>query len=356
MKITEIDKNLQVKKYLKQDDIVYYDIRQAPFAIYGLYDNKNQSCFKRLPDEIGKNVNKGVSSLYLHTAGGRVRFSTNSKTVTVKLCYNGISRMSHMSLTGTSGLDLYLNDDESGMGSYYGTFIPDMKTEDILVSKLEFRDVRQRCITINFPSYSGVKEFHIGLDKNATLCEGAEYRNKLPVVFYGNSITQGACSSRPGNTYENIISNRMSLDYMNLGFSGSGMAEELIVDYMSDMNMCAFVSDYDYNAPNAKYLKHTHLRMYQKIRDKHPSIPYIILSRCNFDSGDKEVVERRDIIRETYRYAIEHGDENVCFIDGAYIFESSYKDFCTVEGVHLNDLGMAMMADKIENILKKYLL
>ncbi len=354
MQISEIDKNLRVEAVSEDGNTVYYDIKKSPFEIYGLYDAQNQIPFKRLPDEIGKNVSERVSYLYIKTAGGRVRFSTNSKSVTVKAILTDISRVPHVALTGAAGLDMYIDESNGRNSRFYGTFIPDINMTDTLVSRLNFTDDKQRYITVNFPSYSGVKEFYIGLDKGAYVGKGAKYDNELPVVFYGNSITQGACSSRPGNIYENIISRRMALDYINLGFSGSGCAENLIVDYMASMKMCAFVSDYDYNAPNVEHLKNTHLKMYQRIREAHPDIPYIMLSNFSgLPQDEEQSMLRRTVVADSYRYALESGDKNVYYIDGESVFRGAYEEMCTVEGIHPTDLGMAMIADKIEAVLIK---
>jgi hypothetical protein len=51
---------------------------------------------------------------------------------------------------------------------------------------------------------------------------------------------------------------------------------------MAGLDMKIFVSDYDYNAPDPDYLKATHYKMYEKIRAKHPDIPYIMISRPDF--------------------------------------------------------------------------
>ena len=59
-----------------RSDYTLYDCRQQPFVLHGFYDAYRQPSFKRLPDEVGMNVNDGVKVLYLQTAGGRVRFSS----------------------------------------------------------------------------------------------------------------------------------------------------------------------------------------------------------------------------------------------------------------------------------------
>ena len=180
-----------------------------------------------------------------------------------------------------------------------------------------------------------------------------QYRDLPPIVYYGSSITQGGCASRPGNTYQSVLSQRLNIDHINLGFSGNGKGEDSIVEYMASLKMSAFVSDYDHNAPSVEHLRNTHCKMYQKIRAAHPDIPYIMLSRPDFDHAYNDSIRRRDVIYETFRYAHAQGDRNVYFIDGASIFRGKYADMCTVDGCHPTDLGFALMADAIEAELER---
>lgn len=345
----EVDKNFIIETKINKPDIVFYNPKSEPFRIYGLYDYKNESVYKRLPDEIGTTTNPGVKKLYLMTAGGRLRFSTNSKYVAIKVKMPYIGHKPHMPLTGTTGFDLYIDTDADSC--FYNTYKPPIHSTDGYESVIEFSDCKYRSITINFPSYNAVDELLIGLSKDAKVGEGRKYRNKSPVVFYGSSITQGACSSRPGLTYENIISRRLNLDYINLGFSGNGLAEENIVRYMSGLDMCMFVSDYDHNAPSVEYLEETHCRMYKIIREANPDIPYIMLSRPDFDRNYKDSIRRRNVIIDTYRYALKQGDENVYYIDGEGIFQGNDEDCCTVDTTHPNDLGFKKMADSIGRVM-----
>ena len=351
--IEEIDKNLAVSSQAKDIDAKYFDVREEPFSVYGLYDYKNQSEFKRLPEEIAKNTNDGVAHLYLCTAGGRVRFSTDSPYVLIKAKLNHIYRSSHMTLANSAGFDLYVDNPLDNTSRYHRAFIPPYKMEEGYVSVIKFTDKKKRYITINFPSYSGVSELYVGIAPDATLGEGLKYRDTLPVVYYGSSITQGGCASRPGNIYQNIISRRMNMDYINLGFSGSGKGEDVIAEYMATLPMSAFVSDYDHNAPTPEHLEATHLKLYKTIRKSNPTLPYIMISKYDLDSDYDVNIIRRDIIADTYRYARSTGDKNVYFIDGAGIFRGPYEDMCTVDGCHPNDIGFALLADAIGAELKR---
>jgi hypothetical protein len=268
-----------------------------------------------------------------------------------------VTEFAHMTRLGVRGFDLYVDDPDTKTSAFYGSFFPPNTIKDGYESIIKFEDNSLRYLTLNFPLYNDVSELYIGLEGGSELGSGVTYRNEKPVVFYGSSITQGGCASRPGNCYQNMISRRLDLDYVNLGFSGNGKAEDAIVDYMATLPMSAFVSDYDHNAPNVEYLAATHFKMYEKIRAAHPDIPYIMITRPDFrqvkQKGKDDSVARRRVILDSFYKARENGDKNVYFIDGESFFAGEYEDSCTVDGCHPNDLGFSKMADVIGNCLKK---
>ena len=63
--------------------------------------------------------------------------------------------------------------------------------------------------------------------------------------------------------------------------------------------------------------------------------------------------ERRDVVFDTYRYALEHGDKNVYYIDGESFFLGKYENECSMDGTHPNDLGFVLMADGIESEIRR---
>lgn len=348
-----VDKNLRVENKIGETDVCFYDVREEPFDVYGLYNYREESSFKRLPDEVGQNTNAGVARLYTNTAGGRVRFATDSPYIAIQAEMSQISHMPHMPLISSAGFDLYLDCPQSGVSRFYDIFKPAVGIKDGFEAKLTFNDKKLRYITINFPSYSSVTSLKIGLQQGAGLGHGLKYRESLPIVYYGSSITQGACSSRPGNAYENIISRRTNTDFINLGFSGSAMGEEIIARYMATIPMSAFVSDYDHNSPSVDDLKLTHKRLYEIVREKNPDIPYLIISKPDFNRRYYQTgVLRRDVIYDTYRLAREQGDKNVYYIDGSSLFRTVNEDMCTVDNSHPNDYGFYLMADAIESELR----
>lgn len=353
------DPNLRVDNAINKPDCKLYDVRKPPFALYGFYKPTTEPVFKRLPDDVAEATNKGVACLYRNTAGGRVRFSTDSPYIAIHAEIPDYSKFSHMSLLGIAGFDLYIDDPKTGISRFRKSFVPPyggMKEKDGFESVIDLPDGRMRSFTIHFPLYADVKNLYIGVREGAKLEAGCRYREKLPIVYYGSSITQGACASRPGNAYQNIISRNLNLDHVNLGFSGNALAEKAIVDYMATMPMLAFVSDYDHNADDPDYLRESNKQMYQTIRKSHPDIPYILISRPDFEVNLTASLARRDAIFDVWKFAREVGDKNVWLIDGASIFRGRFCDGCTVDGVHPNDLGFALFAEKLEDELRHILI
>lgn len=347
LSLETIDTNFHIAPAVTDSDVVWHDVRQDPFRVYGLYDYKNQSQFIRMPAEVAERVSPSVAHLCRNTAGGRVRFATDSDLIAIHALMPTVCRLPHMALSGSAGFDLYVDDPTTGTSRFWRSFVPSVHMQDGYESEVRFPSRKLRYVTIHFPLYSDVETLLIGTHAGAVLTEGLPYRQELPIVYYGSSITQGGCASRPGNAYQNIVSRRLGFDHINLGFSGSGKAEDAMIEYLATLPMCAFVSDYDHNAPNAAHLKETHEKLYRAIRQAHPTVPYIILSKCDLDRTYTENIERREVIFETYRRGWNEGDRNLYYIDGPSIFRGLDGDACTVDGTHPNDYGFQLLANAV---------
>ena len=351
MKIEEIDKNLKIETKFPENDIVWYDSNDAIFAKYGLINSDNG--FLRMPKDVANKVSDGVTALCADTSGVRIRLCTDSPYIALKAVFPYLTRFSHMPITGTGGFDLYR---EIGSQQFFvGTFVPPINADNGFESFMHTGNTSGKTIDyiINFPLYNPVTKLYIGLKENCKIETSNKYINDKPVVFYGSSITQGGCASRPGNSYQNFLSRALNMDYFSLGFSGSARGEKEIAEYMAELQMCAFVSDYDHNAPDPEHLKRTHFALYQTVRDKNPELPYIMITHPS--ERINEPVNRRKIIMESYLKALNNGDKNVYYIDGDSLFAGYEFDSCTVDGCHPNDLGFYRMAQGILPIMKEIL-
>lgn len=328
------------------ENIIFYEPYKAPFEIFGLYGDPEKNGYCRLPEEVAKATSTDVATLYKNTSGGRIRFKTNSEKIVLKVKGKYYTSW-HTTPMMRRGADVYV--DTARGSTFVGALKPNGETESTEVIKLP---AGEKEITVFMPLFGEVDSFEIGLCEGASLAAHSPYTHSLPVVFYGSSITQGACASRPGRAYEALISRKYDLNYIGLGFSGSCKAEKAIVDYMATLEMSAFVSDYDHNAPSHDYLRETHHRLYETIREKHPNIPYFMISKpdFHFDEGN---IGRRDIIMQSYLDARTKGDKNVYFIDGSALFNGQSVSDLTLDMTHPNDEGFRRMADYIGDVIAK---
>lgn len=348
-KISDIDANFKIETNLKKEGIKFYDATEAPFKVYGVY--KEDGKFRRMPQAVAEKVSAGVLYLHANTAGGRVRFKTDSPYVAIsaKMFVDGIS--DHFAFTGSAGFDMYEKTEEGEV--YIKTFRPPVEMREGYESLVETGEKKMREITINMPLYSEVHNLYIGLDENAKVEAPSPYINEKPVVYYGSSITQGGCASRPGNSYQAMISRRLNLDYINLGFSGNAKGEDEMIDYLKNLDMSMFVCDYDYNAPSSEHLENTHEKLFKAVRSLHPSIPVIFMTRPKFIPTEDDMV-RRGIIKKTYDNAVKAGDKNVYYLDGNDLMALSQNNG-TVDGCHPNDLGFFSMAKAVGDVMEKIL-
>ena len=357
MNIEELDKNLKVETTIEEPDLVWFDAKEAPFLLTGILYDAAQGRYLRVPQAVANGISKGASGSLNHcTAGGKVRFRTDSPYIAIRAVMDHKRIMSHMPLTGQSGFDLYHT--VEGRETYYRSFIPprDLTTG---YSSGHFTPGDMTDYTINFPLYDGVKELYIALKRTAHLQPPTPYRYGKPIVYYGNSITQGGCASRPGNSYEAMLSRLLSVDHINLGYSGNGLGEPAFARYIATLDMSVLVMDYDANSPTPETLRETHYPFYQIIREAQPTLPIVFISTSGIllrpvaPNGDRRV--RREIIRESYNRALATGDQNVYFIDGAEIFAGDAWDACTVDGTHPNDFGFYRYACRLEKTLRPIL-
>ncbi len=352
--ISKFDANFKVDIPANAENITFYDVEEAPFKVYGLMRENDAYC--RMPEAVTENVSAGVHHLAKNTAGGRVRFTTDSTAVHIFATMNGIGRMVHFALTGSVGFDMYIDEGEGAGSVYCKTFLPAYDIEEKYEGFCEFKTAKKRVITLNFPLYSGVKKLFVGVVNGSELSEAPDYKTEKPVVFYGSSITQGGCASRAGISYEAILSRELDMNYTNLGFSGSAKGEPAMADYLAGLDMTAFVMDYDHNANSPRHLRETHKAMFDKVRAAHPELPILILTRPKprkyYDYGENV---RFDVIKETYTAAVEAGDKNVYFIDGGTLIADEFAESYSVDGIHPNDIGFFSMAKVMKPTIEKML-
>lgn len=327
----------------EKQNVRFFNPQEAPFRIHGVW--MENGLYRRMPENVAKYVSQGVLDNSRCSAGGRIRFVTDSPYVIIRVS-SRTTVVGHQALTGHAGFDLYTTCD--GETRYGGTFILPVENESNYDSIVELETQKKQIITINFPLFAEVSSVMVGLADGCIPEEAPDYTHKTPIVYYGSSITHGGCASRAGTAYTSIASRRLDADFISLGFNGSARGELEMVRYINSLEMSVFVLDYDHNSP-LEELKINHFRMVELIRRDHPDLPILMLSRPKYYLNEEEVV-RCNLIKKTYELAKSLGDENIWFLSGPELM-AEVKDDGTVDGCHPTDSGFLSMANAVTRVL-----
>ncbi len=342
------DTNLVLKK-ADSDGIIWFDPREEPFGLVGFEWITQDSVYRRLPVHPDWEIREAVDHLANHTAGGQIRFRTNSKKIWIKVELREKSGMYHMPATGQSGFDLYMED--NGTQRYIKTA---RFPQDTIRYQVELfnSNVNQVCsFTINFPLYNGVNSVQVGLDEGAMVEAPNPFKISGKFVIYGTSITQGGCVSRPGMAYSNIISRKLDVQFVNIGFSGNGRGEPALAHLINQISDVSFII-LDYEANAKETIKNTLGPFVDILREKHANTPILIMSKIRYasapvgSSADSSLVDLRDFQRNMVNEREADGDKNIYFLDGSKVLGDDYHE-CTVDGVHPSDLGSKRIADAL---------
>jgi hypothetical protein len=321
-----------------------YPIPYDSFDLYGIFYDEKEGCFARMDIAVANEVNDGVRYLCKHTAGGRLRFATDSNIFKLSVTYNYLWVMSHMPILGSSGFVLFEETDKGER--FVANFMPEWKDEKGFSGEAKLSGEGMRSYTLYFPLYNDIQTMTISLEEGAKVEKGKAHRDILPILYYGSSITQGGCAGRPDTSYQGLIYKKNNIDYINLGFSGNGKAEDNMVDYLASLDCSLFVCDYDHNAPSVEYLRDTHYRLYERYRKVRPNVPILFISKPDVQL-DERGEERLRIIKSTYLKAKRQGDNNVYFLSGKRFYGKGNAWDYAIEGCHPTDRGFARMAEEI---------
>ena len=247
----------------------------SSFPVYGKSRESTFGRYTRLPGSVADFARRPVWDLGLHSAGLAVRFRSNSTTISVRWTNTFCNSMNHMAPTGVRGLDLYawvdggwrfVNCARPGSGK---------TTESRIVSDMV---PEEREYMLYLPLYDGIDSLSIGVDSCAMI--GAPRLSypvrEHPIVFYGTSILQGGCSSRPGMAHTNILSRRLNREAINLGFSGNGQLDYEIAHLMAEVDAGVFVLDFVPNV-TVEQTETKLLPFYRILRDRHPDTPIVFV-------------------------------------------------------------------------------
>ena len=308
--------------------------------------------FDRFPAEAQKTVTSAVWNLSRDSTGMMVRFRTDATAIHVhyKVTKAALG-MPHMPATGVSGVDLYARDDA---GKWRWVQVTRPATQEIKAEVIKDLAPGFREYAAYLPLYNGVEFLHVGVPKGASF-EGLAPRDAKPIVFYGTSITHGACASRPGIVHTAILGRRFDVPVINLGFSGNGRMDAAVGDFLVKIDAAAYVIDCLPNMQPAA-VREKCAPLVRQIRAARPDTPIILVEDRRFTNDWITPAKKRfhdenhAALREVYAALLNDGIRNLHYIPGDALYGTDTEG--ATDASHASDLGFMRQANVMEPVIR----
>ncbi|WP_404304555.1 SGNH/GDSL hydrolase family protein [Neorhodopirellula lusitana] len=336
------------------DGLSWHDVTEWGVEGRILPDQERQRWFDRLPGSAEGNVTNAVWNLSRHSAGMMVRFKTDATSIDIdyKLLTKNL-QMSHMPATGVSGVDLYARDDS---GKWRWVQVTRPTSQEVKTKLVDGLAEGDREFAAYLPLFNGVESMSIGVPPDSKF-EFLAPRTK-PIVFYGTSITHGACASRPGMVHTAILGRRFDTPVVNLGFSGNGKMDAAVGDFLTQIDAAVFVIDCLPNM-NASMVSQKCVPLVQQIREKKPDTPIVLVEdRRNTNSWilptrEKHHIANHNALQTAYEKLKSESVNNLYYISGDALYGSDGEG--STDGSHASDLGFMRQADVFDPVLRQAL-
>ena len=176
-------------------------------------------------------------------------------------------------------------------------------------------------------------------------------------MFYGTSITQGGCASRPGMVHTAILGRRLDRPVVNLGFSGNGTLDLDIAALLGELDAAVFVLDCLPNLNPMQVAERTE-PFVKALRKAKPDTPILLVEDRSYANAAvlPAAAKRNADSRAAYKKAFDAlvaGDKNLHYLTGDKLIGDDGEG--TVDGSHPTDLGFLRQADAFEAALKPIL-
>lgn len=323
------------------------------------WHNELQGSYHRLPDKVKERVRKPLWDLSRNSAGLSIAFRSNAPEIKVRyLVSEGLS-MAHMPITGKSGVDLYATD-AHGRQRWCAARYNFKDTITFTYSNLSYVDDAGHGYEYRLflPPYNEVTWMEIGVPHDSKFTFLPVSQEK-PIVIYGTSIAQGACASRPGMTWGNILRRELQHPVVNLGFSGNGQMEIEFFELLTEIDAQLFIIDCLPNLTNERtaWIYERALIGVRKLRKK-SNAPILLVEHSGY-TNDLTSTKARKSYQDTnaellkaYQTLKEEGIQDLYYLSHS---EIGLSMDAMVEGVHPSDLGMKQYADAYMRKIKEIL-
>ena len=350
----------------------WFNPQCAPFQISGFPFYAQEQVYRRMPLNTPAPLPDAVYGLADETAGGQIRFHAKLKDLAIQVslaskpAFFADTKSPHLAVTSKSAFDLYLS--KNGKDYVFYNVAKGMNETDRFYTHkfVDFQEAEEVDVLLNFPLYGGVDKILIGVDDAAEIsAPHYQFRTNKKIAIYGGSIEQGACASRPGMCFTNLLSRWLDTEFYDLGFNSSGKLEAEVAQVIANIpDLSALIITAEGNCPDGAWIDEK-LRVFLDIfRKEYPTIPVIVMPF--FFSGQDTLhswwhSQREEKLLAQQKVVADRkaaGDENIHLFYKEDALERtvcghSVWHECTVDGLHCTDLGFYWVAKELAVFLKE---
>ena len=325
------------------------------------WNHELKGYYYRLPHRAENKVRKAVWDLSKSCAGLSIVFRTNAPEIKVRYQVVGGYSMAHMPATGKSGVDMYATD-ANGQSRWCAAKYSFGDTIKYNYSKLSYvaDSGHGYEYQLFLPPYNEVKWLEIGIPEGSKFSFLPISQEKT-IVIYGTSIAQGACASRPGMVWGNIINRQLQHPVVNLGFSGNGQLERETFEFLAEIDAKLFIIDCMPNMTDERTnLIHERTIQGVHILRQKSNAPILLVEHNGYanefsSSAAEDSYRKTNIeLRKAYNDLKAEGIQELYYLTKE---EIGFTQDATVEAIHPSDLGMQIYANayipKIKEILQE---
>jgi len=262
-----------------------------------------------------------------------------------------------------SGLDLYATDADGQLRWCASRF--NLSFKDTI--NYEFKDItyftgedKGYNFELFLPLYNEVSWLEVGVPEGRELGFIPVNNEEKPIVVYGTSIAQGACASRTGMAWTNIVHRESRYPVINLGFSGNALIEEEVFRLLAEIDAGLYILDCLPNMSTERTeLIYDRLIKGVGILREHSQAPILFVEH-DYANGASSQQARDWFTGSNSEQQRAYERLKADGVKGLYYLshdEMGFTQDSMVEGLHPNDLGMRQYADaylkKIATILPR---
>lgn len=327
---------------------LWYDFQLLDVEGQGWPQGERKAAYDRLPAKAEGVVPDPVWNLSHQSAGICARFVTDATKIQARWSLTSKNlALPHMPSSGVSGLDLYVKDGDRWRNIGFGWPKEQSGNAETLLSGIP-EGTREYLLYL--PLYNGVTSVEIGIPQGTSLAKAParpEGKRK-PIVFYGTSITQGGCASRPGMVHTAILGRRLGHPVINLGFSGNGRMEPALAELLAELDPAVYILDC---LPNmgAKEVEERVVPFVRILRKARPDTPIVLAEDRTYTYGFliASRLERnqasRAALKKAYEQLTAEEVKGLTYLPGDIQLNEDGEG--TVDNSHPTDLGFVQMAD-----------